>query len=77
MGEDNLKEDFETAFYWQEKAANQNYLLAQWYLGYMYYYGQGTEKNLEFATYWLQKAADQGDSKSEDFLKEHMPNQGK
>ena len=69
-GKDNIKEDFETAFYWQKKAANKNYRPAQSFLGVMYYYGQGVEQNIELATHWLQKAADQGDSRSENVLKE-------
>lgn len=33
---------------------------AQYALGYMYYYGQGTEKNLDLARGWFRQASAQG-----------------
>ena len=71
-GKDNIKKDFETAFYWYEKGARQNDFLSQRMLGNMYYYGHGVEKNRELFIHWFQKAADLGDSKSEEYLKKHI-----
>ena len=76
-GEDNIKKDFETAFYWYEKGARQNDFLSQRMLGNMYYDGHSVEKNLELFIHWFQKAANLGDSESEEYLKKHMPNQVK
>ena len=37
---------------WYQKAADNGYNVAQFYLGRLYKNGEGTEKNLEKAFYW-------------------------
>src|SRR5436853_5053860 len=53
-----IKKNLEKAFYWYQKAAEGNYISAQYNLSYLYKCGKGTEKNLEKAFYWYQKAAE-------------------
>ena len=50
--------DPETARYYYEKAAEQGHGMAQYRLGYMYYYGQGGVEDDEKARYWWEKAID-------------------
>lgn len=59
-GVDGVKQDYRRAFEWFEKAANQNIGEAQNYLGVMYQYGLGVDKNPGKAVEWFRKAADQG-----------------
>lgn len=54
--------DLQKAFFWTEKAANQNLPEAQNSLGFLYQMGWGTEKNLDKAVEWTKKAADAGDA---------------
>src|SRR5436305_1796883 len=46
---------------WLEQAAKNGDKVATNNLALCYYYGEGTEKNLEKAFYWYQKAAENGD----------------
>ncbi len=51
---------------------------AQYFIGYMYYKGQGVKKNYAEAVIWLRKAAEQGDARAQLFLrrignKSHCP----
>lgn len=55
-----VPKDLEKAFYWFEKAANQN-KEAQYNMGVFYYQGQVVQKDLKQAEYWWEKAAEQGD----------------
>src|SRR5688572_14829042 len=43
-----------------KKAAENGHVNAMFNLAACYYYGEGTEKNLEKTFYWLQKAAENG-----------------
>ena len=54
-------EKFEKAFQWYKMAAEQGVVAAQGSLAVMYYYGQGTQKNINQAVKWFEKAAKQGD----------------
>ena len=45
--------------------AKQNYTMAQFRLGFTYFYGQGVTKNYELAFYWMKKAAEQGDASAQ------------
>ena len=56
------EQDYEKAFYWLKKAAEQGLAKAQNYLGVCYECGRGTDKDFSKALYWYQKAAEQGDS---------------
>ncbi len=46
-------------FYWISKAANQENVNAEYYLGYMYNYGFGIDQDLKKSFYWFAKAARQ------------------
>lgn len=60
-----LKENYQEALYWYQKAASQDDINAFLELGIMYKYGQGTEKDLNKAKEWFQKAADMGNEEAE------------
>lgn len=47
--------DYNKAFEWFEKAANQNDGEAQHYLGLLYLLGYGTEKDVHKGKVWLEK----------------------
>ncbi len=53
-------DDFEGAFKWFEKSANQDYALAQYNLSVLYYEGIGVEKSIEVAIDLLEKSTKQG-----------------
>jgi TPR repeat protein len=46
------QQDFNKAFCWFKKSANQNYNKAQYELGELYYYGYGIKSNIKQAIYW-------------------------
>ncbi len=48
--------DYNKAFEWFEKAANQNDGEAQHYLGLLYLLGYGTEKDVHKGKAWLEKS---------------------
>jgi len=56
------------AFHWFGVAANQKHVLAQYYLGIMYFFGKGTTKNYTLAEKWFSKAASQNHSDSQRYL---------
>jgi TPR repeat protein len=53
--------DYAEAFKWFRKAAEQGSAKGQYYLGRMYYYGEGTPKDYAEAAKFYRKAAEQGD----------------
>lgn len=57
----DVEQDYEQAFYWISKAAQQGYRIAQYDLSVMYFKGEGVEQSYEKAFYWASKAAQQGD----------------
>jgi TPR repeat protein len=52
--------DYQQAFKWIGKAAEQNHHDAQYELGKMYFNGSGVARNYKQAVFWYQKAAEQG-----------------
>ena len=54
--------NYPTAISSFEKAAEQGHAGAQYYLGYMYQYGQGVSQDYTKAMEWYRKAAEQGDA---------------
>ncbi|PHS35190.1 MAG: hypothetical protein COA91_13495 [Robiginitomaculum sp.] len=52
----------ETAFYWMQKSALQDFAKAQMFLGVMYKRGRGVTQSNVNAVYWYKKSADQGNS---------------
>jgi len=82
---DGVAKDFEEAFKWYRKAAeqgnraakkalsdaaDQGQAQAQYNLGLVYASGHGVSKDLEQAVKWYRKAADQGDAKAQSLLVE-------
>ena len=53
-------DDFEKAFYWFSKAANQGLSFAQCNLASCYMNGNGTAKDINKALHWYKKSAEQG-----------------
>ena len=58
----------------KEKAV-QGDAKAQYYLGFMYYKGQGVEQDFSQAKLWFEKAAAQGHAGSKEMLKRMASNQ--
>ena len=54
------KQDYQQAFNWYQKSANQGYATAQYNLGVMYRDGQGVRQDYQQAFNWYQKSANQG-----------------
>lgn len=54
------QQDYAKAFKDLKPLAEKGNADAQYALGYMYYYGKGTPKNLKQAMIWMNKAAQQG-----------------
>lgn len=53
--------DYNKAFYYYDKAANEGYPPAQNNLGYFYDNGYGVKQDQQLALYWYQQAAEQND----------------
>ena len=69
LGKGGLYQDREEAFRWYSKAAEKGLPAAQYNLGFMYYNGKGTEKNLDEAKKWWRLAARQGNIKAQNNLR--------
>lgn len=54
------QQDYEKAFEWFLKSAQEGNKFAQYSLGNLYYYGNGTDKDLSQAFQWYMKSAEQG-----------------
>jgi len=54
----------EEAFYWANKAAEQEYVKAEYAVAYFYEMGIGIEKNMEEAMNWYKIAAEHGDERA-------------
>ena len=55
-----VAQDYQQAFSWFQKSANQGYANAQYALGDLYFYGQNVTQDYQQAIVWYQKAAVQG-----------------
>ncbi|MDE2830530.1 MAG: S41 family peptidase [Gemmatimonadota bacterium] len=60
--------DYATALKELRPLAEQGHAGAQYFIGYMYYKGQGVDQDGEEAVKWLRKAAEQGDVKAQYLL---------
>lgn len=56
------------AAYWFHEAALQSHVESQKYLGVMYYFGKGVQRDFVEAARWLQEPAEQGDMKAQRLL---------
>ena len=54
-----VTKDYEQAFYWIQKSAEQGYSTAQNIMGTMYVEGRGAAQDYKKAVYWYRKAAEQ------------------
>ena len=61
--------DYDKAFYWYKKAADQGEAIAQKNLGLLYYYGEGVTQNEAQAKYWFRKACNNGNQEGCENLK--------
>ena len=61
-------QDFQQAFKWYERAAEQGNADAQYCLGMMYDEGKGVPQDYQEALKWIRRAAEQGDSRSQFLL---------
>jgi hypothetical protein len=68
--------DYEQAFTYIKKAAEEDSSLAQYYLGVMYYIGTYTEKDEKKAFMWFMKSAEQGNANAQ-FAVGNMYDNGK
>ncbi|CAM3976596.1 tetratricopeptide repeat protein [Psychrobacter arenosus] len=59
-----VAKDMSKAFKWYRKAAEQDYVQAQYNLGVMYEHGKGVRKDKAKALEWYSKACDNGHEKS-------------
>ena len=59
------KKDYQKAFYWYKKAANQCHASGQYNLGIMYEYGKGINQDYQKAFYLYKKAANQGHARAQ------------
>lgn len=65
---DGTDVNFEKAFEYYKKSAEQGYAPAQARLGLLYNFGAGVTKDLKQAILWCRKAAEQGDVSGQNFL---------
>lgn len=56
------------AFTWCRRAARKAHVDAQYYVGWMYYYGRGVDRAYDRAFRWLHRAAEGGDSRAQTFV---------
>lgn len=68
-GRAGVNQDYQQAFYWYRKAADQNDPAAEIMLGSLYENGLGVSKDYGQARWWYQKAADQGRPLAQEALK--------
>ena len=62
QGQGAFKSDYAKAISWTRKAANRKNAEAQYFLGFLYYYGMGTPQNYTEALLWYRKAAEHGNA---------------
>ena len=62
------KYNYEKAFTSCKEEAELGNAEAQYYLAYMYYNGEGVEKDEQEAVYWSTKAAEQGNAEAQYYL---------
>ncbi|STZ00103.1 Beta-lactamase hcpA precursor [Moraxella lacunata] len=55
-----IKQDYQKAFEWFTKSANQDNAKAQYNLGVMYHNGQGAKQDPNTAKQWFAKACENG-----------------
>ena len=66
---DECMKNYDEAFKWLKKSAEQGNITAQYNIGIMYNVGKGTKKNKAEAVKWLKKSAEQGNNYAQNYLK--------
>jgi len=64
-----VDKDYKKAFFWYYQAARQNYAPAQYYLGYLYFYGYGVKIDLKKAAYYMHTSHQNGYENAKRFMK--------
>ena len=59
-----IERDFEKAFQWCSRSAQQGFMAAQRHLGRLYEEGKGMEESTDKAPEWCRKAAENGDQEA-------------
>lgn len=62
---DIIEQNFEEAFKWLYRAAQQDHSEAQYIVGLMYQNGKGTENDINKALVWIKKSAEQRDANAQ------------
>ena len=60
-----IKEDYKKAMEWYLKASDQNYGVAQLYIGMLYANGKGVSRDVDTAIAWYRKAAENGNESAQ------------
>ena len=69
-----VENNYDKAFYWYSKAAEQGYSKAEFSIGWMYENGRGVSKDAKKAEAWYRKAAEHGDAEAKKKLAGTMVN---
>ena len=67
-GENGMPQDKYTAIKYFQQVAEQGHVVAQYVLGFSYYYGEGVAEDNYAAVSWFRKAAEQGDDDAQYYL---------
>jgi TPR repeat protein len=67
-GKAGVTTQYQNALTWFQQAANAGNEKAQYYLGLMYYYGQGVQMNYKEAVDWFSKSAQNNYNKAQYYL---------
>lgn len=67
LGE-SIPQDYDKAFHWSQKSAEQGHTRGQMLLGSIYHEGKAVERDYTGAAKWYRKAADQDNSRAQFFL---------
>ncbi|MEG1502573.1 MAG: tetratricopeptide repeat protein, partial [Synergistaceae bacterium] len=65
------RQDDTEAFKWFSKAANMGHAKSQYFIGLMYYFGEGVEKNESQGVSWLKKSAQLGFIEAQKLIDEY------
>ena len=66
----NIARNYTLAHQYLEQSAKQGHAQAQYFMGHLYFYGDGVLPNYEKAEYWYQKSAQQGYQRASECLNE-------
>lgn len=67
-GANGVKPDYSQSLLWFKKAGSNGYAAAAYFVGWMYFYGEGVSKNPNEALIWFTKAKDLGMSEAKSMI---------